>query len=284
MERIRFKIHYSYILALASAVLFDNALIFMMCTVSMVLHELAHYFVARHRYYRCHKIQLSAFGAVLYGEFDNAYGMDQIVIALAGPIANIATCVLCCALWWIVPATYNYTYSLVSASATMAMVNMLPAYPLDGGRVLAGIAQLKGKDNGVSIARQCALMLSVGIFALFVVGLFVGVSLYNVALFAIFVYASSIVDSRSSCYTRLQLDVNIRRRLGAGVEKKVLVFDSNTRWGRVLLKLHGHYVYELHVVDKSMHVLGIINYGTLCDLLARCDSGATLADILPLTL
>lgn len=279
MERLAFRIHYSYVLALVCAILFANALIFMMCTVAMVLHELAHYFVARHRYYRCHKIEISAFGAVLYGDFDNAEGADQIIIALAGPMANIATCVLCYALWWAFPAVYNYTDSLVSASLTMAFVNLLPAYPLDGGRVLVGIMQLQGKDNGLAIAKNMTIVLSVGVFIIFAVGLIVGLQLYNVALFALFLYSSSMSEGDGRCYTRLSLDSNISSRLGVGVEKKILVFDKAVPWGRVILRLRGHYMYEVHVVDSSMKVLSVIPYTTLCSMLASCSVATPIGSV-----
>ncbi len=251
----------------------------MMCTVAMVLHELAHYIVARYRYYKCHKIELSAFGAVLYGDFDNAEGADQIIIALAGPMANLATCVLCYALWWVFPVVYNYTDGLVSASLTMAFINLLPAYPLDGGRVLVGIMHMRGKANGLAIVKKMTIVLSVGVFAIFAVGLFVGLQLYNVALFALFLQSSSMSEGDGRCYTRLSLDSNISSRLGVGVEKKILVFDKGVPWGRVILRLRGHYMYEVHVVDSSMNVLAVIPYATLCALLASCDAGTPIGRV-----
>ncbi len=279
MERITFRIHYSYIFALACAVLFANALIFMMCTVAMVVHELAHFVVARHRFYICHKIELSAFGAVLYGDFDNAVGIDQIIIALAGPVANIVTCIVCYALWWVFPAVYNYTDSLVYASLTMAFVNLLPAYPLDGGRVLVGIMQLCNKDNGLVIAKRCTVVIATSIFVMFVVMLFMQVALYNVALFALFLYGSSLTDSDGRCYKRLSLENMITRRLGVGVEKKILVFDKHVPWYRVIMRMKGHYMYEVHVVDDSMNVILILPYAKLCQMLTSSSTDMLLEDI-----
>lgn len=279
MERLVFRIHYSYILALVCAILFANTLIFMMCTVAMVLHELAHYFVARHRYYKCHKIEISAFGAVLYGDFDNAEGVDQIVIALAGPMANIATCVLCYAMWWVWPVMYNYTDSLVSASLTMALINLLPAYPLDGGRVLVGVMQLQGKQGGLAMAQRCTVMLSIAVFSVFLLGFFVGLSLYNVALFALFLYCSSLSEGDGKYYTRIQLDSNIRSRLRSGVEKKILVFNQDVLCNRVLVRLRGHYMYDVHVVDNNMNIVGIVEYCQLCTMLTNSNATTTIGSI-----
>lgn len=76
-------------------------------------------------------------------------GQGQFVMALAGPLANAATAVALALAFtgaggdinlyhqpWITP---NYLLrSMVWMQACMAMLHLLPAYPLDGGRLLRG--------------------------------------------------------------------------------------------------------------------------------------------------
>ena len=60
----------------------------------------------------------------------------NIKIALAGPVINIAVGFFFIATWWIYPEFYAYTDIIVSANLSMALVNLLPIYPLDGGRII----------------------------------------------------------------------------------------------------------------------------------------------------
>ena len=147
MERLRLSVHFSFYLLLVSAVVFRRGYLLAMYTLAMLLHECAHYIVATNRRYKCNNMQLSAFGAVLYGKFDQVNPTDSIAIALAGPCANVIVAVICLALWWIFPASYVFTETFFSANISMAFVNMLPCYPLDGGRVIVALWEKARKSK-----------------------------------------------------------------------------------------------------------------------------------------
>ena len=110
--------------------------IFVICTLTAVVHELGHSFVSANLGYRLNKITLMPFGAVVVGSIDGLSFKDQTKIALAGPIINLLISLFFIATWWIYPNLYAYTDVVVYANLSMALVNLLPIYPLDGGRVM----------------------------------------------------------------------------------------------------------------------------------------------------
>ena len=113
--------------------------VFLIYTVTAVLHELGHSFVASNAGYRLNKITLMPFGAVVSGDIEGLSLGDEIKVALAGPFINLAVALLFVASWWIVPETYAFTDVVAEANLTMALVNFIPVFPLDGGRVLSAI-------------------------------------------------------------------------------------------------------------------------------------------------
>lgn len=135
-----------------------------MYTIAMLLHECAHYRVALSRRYKCNSMKLSAFGAVLYGKFDDVNPDDAMAIALAGPCANIVAAVICLALWWTIPSAYVFTDVFFNANVSMALVNLLPCYPLDGGRIVGALWDKKGK-SGYDNSRRLTAVISAVMFA-----------------------------------------------------------------------------------------------------------------------
>ena len=114
---------------------------------SVLVHELAQSFMARARGMKVRDITLFIFGgaAALEGEPESA--MDEFLIAVVGPLTSIGLAALFFSLAQIVDppvrragawaaATFQY---LAIVNFILALFNMIPGFPLDGGRVLRSI-------------------------------------------------------------------------------------------------------------------------------------------------
>ncbi len=118
-----------------------EATLLVLLFASVVLHELGHALVARHWAMETRSIVLYPFGGVSNFNRRPPGGRAELVIALAGPVVNLA---LAAVLWLIaaavsLPATIaEMTRGLAWINALIAGFNLLPAFPLDGGRVVRG--------------------------------------------------------------------------------------------------------------------------------------------------
>ena len=119
---------------------------------SLVLHELAHSLVARAGGLRISKVTLFLFGGVSQLEDEPRGPGHEFVMAIAGPLTSVLIAVgawfafvaLRAAgardvLW--VPLEY-----LALINASLAFFNLLPGFPLDGGRVLRALLWALTKD------------------------------------------------------------------------------------------------------------------------------------------
>ena len=253
MERVKIVIKPSFWIFLVVAIVFKQGYFATMYSFAVLLHEVAHYVVANRLFYRCKEIQLGIFGAVLYGDFQDVNGADRTKIALAGPLANIALCLACLALWWIAPTTYYYTESFCTANVTMACVNMLPCYPLDGGRVLTGLCEKKLGTRALTLTKRFTVVLSVALFGVFVFSLFSGSNLFSLGLFAVGLFCG--VFAQGAAYERTVFAMNKGRFLKKGMEKKILVFYQKNTLTDVAKRMQGNYLYCLEVVDDDMQLL-----------------------------
>jgi Zn-dependent protease/CBS domain-containing protein len=114
---------------------------------SVLVHELAHALVGRRRGVETSAITLFFFGGTASVELDAATPADERAIALAGPIVSAALGVglLAAALplgsLEFVPAALARAVILIVGvlNLFLAFLNLVPAFPLDGGRVLRAI-------------------------------------------------------------------------------------------------------------------------------------------------
>ena len=174
---------------------------FAVYTVTAVIHELGHSFAAAGAGYRLNKIVLMPFGAVVRGS-EKMRPKDEVAIAAAGPAVNLAVGVFFVALWWMFPELYAFTDTAAAANFSMALINLLPAYPLDGGRILCAlISERAGADRAFSVCRALGVLLSAVLLALFIVSCF---NTFNISLlfFAVFVTAGAFSRVKDNVYVR----------------------------------------------------------------------------------
>ena len=117
------------------------------------------------------------YGAIISGEQSLFSYADEIKIALSGPMINLLTALIFTAMWWLVPETYPYTDLAAFASLSIATVNLLPCYPLDGGRMLlAFLSESIERKKALLAVRSLGLLLAAAVFALFIYSCFTAVN------------------------------------------------------------------------------------------------------------
>lgn len=151
---------------------------------SILIHELAHALVARLEGIEIYDIQLHIFGgwARLVGEPRTA--LAELRVAIAGPASSFLLALLCWLCLFAVQllgahndpaaeaAASSFKY-LATANLTLALFNLLPGLPLDGGRALRAWLWHRRKDvlSATRTAKRCGvviayMLISYGVFLL----------------------------------------------------------------------------------------------------------------------
>lgn len=115
---------------------------------AIVLHELSHALVARTRNLPVRSITLFALGGVAMIEKEAVDAKTEFWMGIAGPITSFLIGLLCLALAWVLgwnPEVIAQTPPVAILmwlgviNIALAVFNMVPGFPLDGGRVLRAI-------------------------------------------------------------------------------------------------------------------------------------------------
>ena len=110
---------------------------------SILAHELSHSVVANRLGIPVRRITLFVFGGVSHLEDESRTPREEFLIAIAGPASSFLIAALLGALWLILspirePAAVAAGY-LAVANAVIGVFNLIPGFPLDGGRVLRAL-------------------------------------------------------------------------------------------------------------------------------------------------
>jgi Zn-dependent protease/CBS domain-containing protein len=149
---------------------------------SLLAHELSHSLVARMRGIRVEGITLFIFGGVARIRSEAKTPGEELLIAGVGPLASLVIALLFTAIGrfgsviglappWLAVASY-----LGLLNAILAVFNLLPGFPLDGGRILRAIAwKLTGSlRRATRIATAGGRLLGYGLVALGILEAFNG--------------------------------------------------------------------------------------------------------------
>ena len=132
----RFSVHPLFLAVGVLECFLGELPLFLLSTVTALIHELAHAYAAERVGLRMKKVVLMPCGAFIDLDMRGLHAKDELFVALAGPLCNLACAALFLGLWWCFPASYPYTEAAQVSSLTIGLINLLPAYPLDGGRIL----------------------------------------------------------------------------------------------------------------------------------------------------
>ncbi|MDH3307332.1 MAG: site-2 protease family protein [Acidimicrobiia bacterium] len=109
--------------------------------LSVVIHELSHSVVAVRRGIPVRQIRLFIFGGVSELEHEALRPSDELAVTIAGPLSSFALAGLFLGTGWFAQggATGLVLGWLGTVNLLLAGFNLLPGFPLDGGRVLRSI-------------------------------------------------------------------------------------------------------------------------------------------------
>lgn len=252
--------------------------------VTVVLHEFGHAFAARHYGIKTRDITLLPIGGLARLERLPDVPRQELWVALAGPAVNV---VLALVGWLLVVglALGNPNLDLASASETplarfvavnvwLALFNMIPAFPMDGGRALRA---LLAERLEYTRATEIAANLGQGLALVFgFLGLFANPFLIFIALF---VWMGASAESAS---------VSLRSVISGIPVSRAMITDFRTLQAVEPLQRAAELVIagsqqDFPVVEDGGRVVGILTRDTLVRALSEHGLGGYVGDVMTRT-
>ena len=265
----KLRLHISFMTILMGIVMFaiGAGFTFVAYIIAVVLHELAHSVVAERRGYVLNDIKIMPYGASIGGDTRELKPYDEIVIALAGPVFSLLLAVVFVALWWIVPTTYFFSLTFVHANIFLFLFNIVPVYPLDGGRVALALLSLKmPREKAVKYMTKFGWVFAIVFAILFLISFFFVVN-FSFGLAAAFIVVSTLLPDKANTYHRIYSQAYRTRQLRKGLPVKELMVSANCTLIEITRTISGNYYHRLIVCDDKMVKVAIVEQKRFEELL-----------------
>ena len=146
--------------------------------ISVLIHELAHSLVARARGLPVSSITLFILGGVSNLATEPEKPGLEFIMAIAGPTSSLVLAGIFWGIWYLLGSQFAFAKAIFGymalANALLAGFNLLPGFPLDGGRVFRSILWkttgdlLKATNIATAVGRLFAwIFMALGVFLVF---------------------------------------------------------------------------------------------------------------------
>ncbi|MDW7668822.1 MAG: site-2 protease family protein [Bacillota bacterium] len=240
--------------------------------VSVLLHELSHSIVSKSLGVEVKTITLFIFGGIAQMDEEPDTPIKELKIAIAGPLMSIFLFVIFSVLAYLVnfinssailigSIRYVSTINLV-----LAVFNMVPAFPMDGGRVLRSIIW-KVKDDLTFATKIASSMGDMFGYFLIFLGLYWAFT-GNIADGIWFVFIGWFIKnlSESSYQNMLMSDMFNKIHIREFMTKDVVSIERSISVEKVIKEYFYKYKYNSFPVVQGEEVKGIINVQRLKDV------------------
>lgn len=268
MEKLKLKIHPLFVLIGALSCFTGRLPTFLTLVFSALFHECAHSVVAAKRGYGLNEIMLTPYGANVSGDLSGISARDELAVITAGPLASAALCLLSAASWWFFPDCYPYTENVFYVNAALFAVNLLPAFPLDGGRAAKRIlVKFFGTKRGGIVSEITGGIIAIGLIAFSAAER--NISALALALFLLFGLNSGKYEKLpfppANALSRGAEERRVAVREGVQI-KKILRFLSADRYLTLdVYSAEGEYLYSLRQEEIEKIFLEEGLYAAICE-------------------
>lgn len=251
-----------------------------MCSLAaVILHECAHARVAKKLGYELNIIKLMPYGAALCGSVD-IRPRDEVFIAAAGPLVNLVVATMFAALWWLFPSSYMFTDAFCMGNLYIGLFNLLPVYPLDGGRILfAALTAKKGGQRAYKTVRVVSAAAGVVAVGLGVLSAFYAFNLCLLSV-GIFVTLSAFLPDDGARYRALfSLSARKERLIVSPLEVRRYAISRSAPVSAAISALDPDRYTEFTVYDGDMRAVGKIDETSLAAAVKARGYGINMGDL-----
>jgi stage IV sporulation protein FB len=289
---IQVRIHITFLLLLAwlgagyyiqggSTVAFARVLFILLLFACVLLHEFGHAIAAKSFGIRTPDITLLPIGGVARMERMPDKPVQELIVALAGPAVNVVIAIGLFLVTGITGAfaepnasveSPNFLQQLMVINVVLVLFNLIPAFPMDGGRVLRALLATR-----LNYARATQIAANVGQFCAFAFGLW-GLLGGNFLLvfIAFFIYIGA---SQENAVAQMR-DFSRGMPVSSAMVREFRTLSTDSTLAEAVDALLATSQHDFPVIEPSGAIAGVLLRNDLIGALRKDDPALRVGDII----
>src|SRR5215208_1032789 len=265
----------------------DSIVVIVALFFCVLLHEFGHSLVAQRLGIQIPDITLLPIGGVARLKSLPDKPADEVKIAIAGPLVNVVLAPIFFGVALLLGADLLAPSSPFSGlgpvgevfvylgwiNVALAVFNLIPAFPMDGGRVLRGLLATRiGPVRATDVAAAVGQFFA---FAFFLFGLFFNIFL---ALIAVFIFFGASGEAQMVRQRELMRGLSVSDVMGT--KRRTETVTPYHNFGQVLDSVIHGYQEDFPVVDEGGRLVGMITRNEILAAAHSPDRYASVRDLM----
>jgi stage IV sporulation protein FB len=255
-----------------------EAAITLLCVAA---HEIAHVLVASAYGLEVESVELFPFGGVarVSGVMEHDPHVETS-IALAGPASSFFLAGLSAALWR--SGRIPDAGMMVDFNLLLGGMNLLPALPLDGGRIVrAYLSARSGFRSATETVARAGRKVALALFAVAVASAYYGYHFPNLIIMAVFIYALARLEEHKAAFAFLSFIISRKQQLA---RQSILPTENLTAMSTVTLERVAHSFSArrystITVLDQDLRPVGHVTEAQVIEAILSGEGRSTLGDL-----
>ncbi|KUG04249.1 stage iv sporulation pro-sigma-k processing enzyme (spoivfb) [hydrocarbon metagenome] len=250
-----------------------------MITTAVLLHEAAHIMVAVNLGVKISEVELLPFGGQAKAEdFTGLEPEKEIYVAMAGPLISLAMAAVC---FFLLPEQGPLTRLFINLNLFLGSFNLLPALPLDGGRMVRAVLSRRAGYRKATLATAftgkviAVLALGGGIYLTYT-----DMSGANLIIIGFLLYWAASKEKKLLAFAFMRFLVNKKSQLTRHgfMECQQIVAAPDTLVKKILDSSRPSYYLTVLIIGHDESVRGILTEAELIECLLEKGPAACIKD------
>jgi len=280
------KIHILFPAVIIFSFTIDKQIQFITALLCITLHEAAHTLAAVFFNVKIYGLKILPIGLNIQMREIDLLFFQKIIVYCAGPVINLLLAFLISLFQRLADYYGSYWDFAVIVNIGLAVFNLLPVMPLDGGKIISEILVLK--YGFFSARRKAVIISSVLCIMCIIAGIFIVFnSKYNFSLIIIGIYIAFSLRIGQMEAAIMNVNAIIRRR--EKIEKRGiyqvrhLAVKENIQMTDVIKNMDLDRFHFIYVLDNNMNLIYTINEIEIIDGILKYGSGLTFKEFMKIT-
>lgn len=244
----------------------------------VIIHELGHVFSALSFGWRVSSMELLPFGGVAkVDEWGTTSAKEEIIVAMSGPLMNVIMILLAYLFAFVGIWEETWTDYFIRGNLLIALFNLIPAWPLDGGKVAhALLTKYVSFHSSIYVILTWSSLVIFGLMALS----FFHSSKLNLLVLCFYLLIEIRVAWKRTHYQFIRfllakVEQNTKQR--TALRNTSVLLRYSDKIGEVVKMIKKGYYYDFHVVDAKQNLIGKLSETQVLELFFQ-DPLATISE------